>query len=261
VATVTQQNIVDLIDNSVGNYPYTIQFFQRKQRDVIYPSVEVVKVSSDSTVTDIQKTQTDQIFEIKFYLKYVRKAEDEERDRLLVENEIRNLLETANLDPPNKIFLEQKSWSHQVIDAEVFGSISTLRLTIRDVTSTSGNGLVGAGDIFEINSSGTPTQIPILAFNERDGLSTDSHINDDGESLFDPTHSESRVITVTYESTVALDSIVRTASYSRVEINCKITRGGTETKHVFLIGETTKSGSYDGVERATTNLYHMGTWV
>lgn len=259
MATITSSDIITILQT--GTYPYTLRYFQRRQRDTIYPSVEVVKTSSDSTSVDVQRTQTDQVFEIKLYIKYVRKDETEEADRLVIENEIKSVLESSNLEPPNKIFLEQKQWSHQVIDSEVFGSVSTLRLSVRDITSTTGSGLVGAGDIFELDSAGSATQIDILAINDRDGLTTDSHINDTGVNIYDPIHSEAHLITITYESTTALDSLIQTASYNRDEINCKIIRGGTTTKYTFLIGETTKSGAYDQVERATTNLYVVGLWV
>jgi hypothetical protein len=65
----------------------------------------------------------------------------------------------------------------------------------------------------------------------------------------------------TYESTIALDTIINTAADSKDEIKGKLVRGGVTSKYLFLIGKTIKSGQFDNIERATTTLYVSGTWA
>ena len=257
--TLTQSDIIDILDG--GTYPYSFPFFQQDRKFKIYPSVEVRKVQSDSNLTDIQKTEKSQTFEISFYIKYVRGEEDEEADRLAIENEILRVLEVADIEPSGKIFFENKNWQISTLDNEVRGSKSVLRFQFKDVTSTSGSGIVGAGDIIELNSETTPTQIQMLGLTIREGATVDTHMDDQGNVRYDPRDLRVGEYTISYESTTTLDSLISGIANGRTENNGKIIRGGVTTNYTFLIGQTTKSGQYGDLERATTNFFIIGVWV
>lgn len=194
-------------------------------------------------------------------MKYTRPENIEETDRLATENEILRVLELADIEPAGKIYFESKQWNTQLIDDQVYGSKSVLRFSVKDVDTTSGSGIIGSGDVIELNSDATPTQIQILSLNIRKGFSVDMHYTDDRRVVYDPnqliTHGE---FTITYENTSAIQSTIDAISGSGLENQGKFIRGGVETNYNFIIGQTTSNGSYGDVEKATTTFYATSTW-
>ena len=263
MATITQATIISIL--KTGTYPTSqraLQYYQQKQKFPIYPFVEVRKVQSDSNTTDIESTSKDQTFEINFYMKWTRPEAIEEADRLATENEMLRVLENYDFLPTGKIFFESKSWNTSIIDDAIYGSKSTLRFTIKEVTSTSGVGYIGAGDKLELNSQTTPIQIQILAMNTKKGFSIDTHHTDDGKSVYDPFKIiEFGEYVITYTSTPAIDAVIDALSASAATNNGKLIRGATETKLTFYVGQSNKSGQYGSPERVTTPFYAVGTWV
>lgn len=261
--TLTQAAVIVIL--KTGTYPSTqkaLKYYQQRQKFPIYPFVEVRKVQSDSNITDVQKTSKDQTFEIRFYMKYTRPEAVEEADRLATENEILRVLEAEDIEPTGKIFFESKQWNTSLINEEIYGSKSTLRFTFKDITSTSGSGLIGAGDQIQLNSETTPLNIQMLALTTRKGFTIDTHYTDDKKSTYDPNLlTEFGEFTVTYEQTTAIKSIIDTLSAAGAENNGKIVRGGVSTNFSFYVGETTTNGSYGEVEKATTKFYAQGVWV
>ncbi len=264
--TLTQQEVVDILKE--GTYPYkTLQFFIQKQKFPIYPSVEVRRVGSPSTTSDVQKTQVDTTFEIKLLLKYTRKEEFEEADRLVTEDEILKLLEDADIPPPNKLFFEQKNWNTATIDTAIYGSESTLRFIFREVQSSTGEGLVGADNTFELDSLGQgspltgPLVVQVLAFNDTSGATVDQHSIDSGEVQYDPRELREGEISVTYENTTERDALVKQLTDGREEFEGKVVRAGVEQNVVLLLGNTTRTSQYTEVEKATTQFYVVGTWT
>ena len=260
--TLTQAAVIVIL--KTGTYPTTqktLQYYQQKQKFPIYPYIEVRKVQSDSNTTDVQKTSKDQTFEIRYYLKYTRSESAEESDRLLTENEILRVLEVADIEPVGKIYFESKQWNTGIIDDPIYGSKSTLRFTFKDVSSTTGSGLIGSGDQIQLNSQGTPLSIQMLALNTKLGFTIDTHYTDDKLSTHDPNlREEFGEFIITYEQTTAIKTIVDGLSAAGNTNNGKIIRGGVETNLSFLVGQTTTSGNYGDLERATTTFYATGTW-
>lgn len=257
--TLTQKQVKTILES--GTYPYTFPIFLQTQKFTRYPSIEVRKVQSDSNLTDVQKTEKSQTFEISFNLKYVRDEESEEADRLAIENEILRVLEVEDIEPSGKIFFESKQWQTSNIDNQIRGSKSTLRFLFKDITSTTGSGIIGAGDIIELNSQTTPVQIQMLGVTIREGATVDTHMDDDGNITYDPRDLRVGEYTISYESTTTLDTLISGLASGRTENNGKVVRGGVTTNYTFLIGQTTKSGQYGDVERATTNFFITGVWV
>ena len=65
--TLTQDQVVTIL--KTGTYPYKLlRFFTQEQKFPDYPSVEVRRVGSPSTTSDVQKTTVDTTFEIKLLL-------------------------------------------------------------------------------------------------------------------------------------------------------------------------------------------------
>ena len=195
-------------------------------------------------------------------VKFTRRQEEEEVDQLTIENEILRVLNVADIEPTGKIFYESGNWSRQSLDQEVFGTKSILRFTYRNVTSTTGSGIVGSTGILELNSGGSPTVIQLLDYDvSGEGVDILSHIDDNGITRYDPLGVKELEMRVTYENTDVIEGIVETASDNRLDVQGKITRNGVVKNHTFLIGNTTKRGQYSDIEKATTTLYVTGTWT
>jgi len=266
--SLTQQQVVTIL--KAGTYPYkgnTIPFFIQKQKFPIYPSVEVRKVGSPSTSSDVQKTQIDTTFEIKLLLKYTRKEEFEEADRLVTEDEILRLLEDEDIPPPNKIFFEQKNWNTAVVDSAIYGSESTLRFIFREVISTTGDGVVGADNTFELDSLSElspltgPLEVQILSLNDISGATVDQHSVDDGRVQYDPRELRVGDLSITYEATPAIDAFVKQVTDDREEFKGKLTRNGVSEQVLLLLGSSTRTSQYTEVERVTTQFFVVGTWT
>ncbi len=260
MATITQSDIITIL--KTGTYPSgqkPLNYYQQKQKFPIYPYVEVVKVQSDSNTTDIERTTLDQTFEIRYYLKYTRPAEYEEADRLATENEILRVLENNDFIPVGIIYFESKQWSTSLIDDEIYGSRSVLRFTIKDMSATDNVGVIGSKDKIELNSQTTPLQIQILSMNERKGYAITSHVLDNHETKYDPTALiKFGEFTITYKNTPSVKSVID--ALSGTENNGKMIKNGTPTNLTFLVGQTSTSGNYGDVEKATTTFYAVGTW-
>jgi len=266
--TLTQQEVVDIL--KAGTYPYkgnTIPFFIQKQKFPIYPSVEVRRVGSPSTTSDVQKTQIDTTFEIKLLLKYTREEEFEEADRLVTEDEILKLLEDADIPPPNKLFFEQKNWNTGIIDSAIYGSESTLRFIFREVQSSTGDGLVGAENEFELDSLGEsspltgPLSVQVLAFNDTSGATVDQHSVDDGRVQYDPRELREGELSISYEVTKENSDLIKQLTDDREEFKGKLTRGGTTQQVLLLLGSTTITSQYTELDRATTQFFVVGSWT
>ena len=212
MATLSSGDILDIIKG--GNYPYPLQFFRRKQKYVIYPSIEVVKTQPDSKATsDAVKYTITSSWEVRLYIKYTRPLGIEEDDRADIENEIMRVLEEADLEPKGKIFFESLRWSKSPLDQEVFGSISTLSIEIHDIVPIE-DGIIGAYDILELNSeTPTPTRVQILGYTvNSEGVSVESHQDDQLLTYYDPSIKRELEFTITYLSTNTMDGIINTAS-------------------------------------------------
>tara|TARA_R110002020_G_scaffold450514_1_gene664143 strand:- start:848 stop:1657 length:810 start_codon:yes stop_codon:yes gene_type:complete len=254
-----------------GTYPTTqkgLSYYEQKQKFPIYPFVEVRKVQSNSATTDIQKVAEEQVFEIRFYMKYTAPESVEEADRIATENELLARITAKDWIPTGIIQLESKTWTTQIIEDPIYGSKSTLRFSIKDVDTTSGSGLIGADDKLELNSgiSGTFT-IQILSLNTTQGFDMDAHFNDKREKIYDPNQLvKFGEFTITYENTNAIQTAIKAINDLGVTNNGKYIRGNSsdgtlQTKQFsFLIGSTSTIGSYGDIERATTTFYATGTW-
>lgn len=260
--TLTQADIITIL--RTGVYPTSqkpLNYYQQKQKYPIYPFVEVRKSQSDSNTTDIQKTSKDQTFEISYYVKYTRPEALEEADRLATENEMLRVLELQDIIPTGIIYFESKSWSTTLIDDAIYGSKSTLRFTFKDISSTSGSGLIGSGDKIELNSQTTPLLIQVLGINTNIGFTIDTHTNDERNTIYDPNILQRYgEYTITYENTPAIKAVIDTLSRTGNINNGKLYSGGTPTNYSFMVGQTTTSGSYGEYEKATTRFYATGTW-
>ena len=260
MASLNPSDIITTLKS--GNYPYELQFYERRQRFVIYPSVEVVKTKPDSrTATDPTKYTVSSSFEIKLYIKFTRSPNAEETDRAKIENEMLRVLEEADTEPKGKIFHESFDWSRSALDQEIFGSISTLRFEYKDVIPIN-DGIVSAYDKLELNSdSTTPTQVQILTYQVMgEGADVEKHQDDELITYYDPSTKRELEFQITYESTNAMDNVINTASKGRGEIKGRLFRGTATSKYNLLVGNTTKIGQYGDTEKSTTSFSVTGDW-
>ncbi len=262
VQLMTSAAVKALLDSPSSPYPYNaLRTFEQEQIYPYYPSVEIIKTGSESTTVDVTKTQTDVTFTIKLMIKYTRPESVEETDTQETEDIIRNTLETADIPPTAKIFFEGKSWNRQYINEKIRGSTSVLRFTFREVTSTTGDGLVGADIILELNSQSTPQTIQVLNFQDSSGATITTHYDDVGQASYDPRYFVEGDFFIAYENTSSIQAVVKAIADSGIENNGRLTRFGVPTNFIFLVGNTTKSVDYSGVERATTRIVVVGTWI
>jgi hypothetical protein len=259
--TFSSEDLINILKNPITPYPYSFTFFNQEQKFPVYPSCEVIKTSTESHTTDVTKTSIDVTFEIRFLIKYTRRPEFEEKDREIIEKIMTDTLEAYDFLPTQKIYFETKTWSHRVVDAEIRGSISTLRFKYTEIVSSSGSGFVGSSTVLELNSQTTPKQIKVLNFTFFEGVSVDKHQNDNGVIAYDPSIAGEGEITVTYENTAEIDDLIKTLTDLREEHNGKFIHGGITKQYIFLFGKTVKSNAYADIEKATTTLYVQGTWV
>lgn len=254
-----------------GTYPTTqkgLSYYQQKQKFPIYPFVEVRKVQSNSESTDIQKESEEQVFEIRFYMKYTAPESVEEADRIATENEILARITAKDWIPTGVIQLESKTWNTSIIEDPIYGSKSVLRFSIKDVDTTSGSGLIGADDKLELNSgiAGTFT-IQILGLDTKQGFDMDPHFNDVREKIYDPNQlTKFGEFTISYENTNAIQTAIKAINDLGVTNNGRYIRGKTSDgtlqtqQFSFLIGSTATTGTYGSIEKATTTFYATGTW-
>ena len=252
-----------------GTYPTTqkgLSYYQQKQKFPIYPFVEVRKVQSNSATTDIQKESEEQVFEIRFYMKYTAPESVEEADRIATENELLARITAKDWIPTGVIQLESKTWTTQIIEDPIYGSKSTLRFSIKDVDTTSGSGLIGADDKLELNSGIAGTfQIQILNLQTSQGFNMDPHFNDKREKIYDPNQLiKYGEFTITYENTNAIQNAIKLINDTGSGCNGRYIRGKGANQQIkqfsFQIGNTTTQGTYGEIEKATTTFYANGTW-
>jgi hypothetical protein len=257
MAAITATSLLTIL--KAGSYPYSVRFRTTEPKFPIYPYVIVRKAKPQGSDEDYVTITKRDGFEITLFVRYTRTPDQEEKDQTAVEEEILSLLETTDFGATH-LFSESKTWQRRPLQ-RMYGSQSVITVNITDIVSKSGDGVIGAESKIELNSDGTPTQIQVLRLSDNRGTQVDAHLNDAGQSFWDPTSSEAHSLDFTYESTIALDTIINTAADSKDEIKGKLVRGGVTSKYLFLIGKTIKSGQFDNIERATTTLYVSGTWA
>lgn len=260
---ITADDIINLL--KTGSYPYPLtQYFKFRQKFPFYPSVEVSRTQPDSYNEDVIKRDRNFQMEIRLYIKYNTLPDVELNNQATIENTMSDLLLNYDFQGRGKIFLETIGWSRTDLrggDGEVFGSISSVRLGVKDVTSTDGNGFVGAYNIMELNSDTTPVQFQVLNSSVKSGRGYVLHGDDNGIQVGDPTNFLQGEITLTYENTASLASLIQSLSLAGNTINCRFINGNTIYKYVILVGDTITSGGYSDVERATTRFTVNGTWT
>jgi hypothetical protein len=251
----TATQIKDTIE--AKTYPYAIRFYTYKPKYPIYPYIVVRKSQPESTretITDVTKTNA---FEITFAIRYTREQAKEEADQTTVENTIISALESQDFGATAN-FGEEKRWQRTPITSPIYGSQSTINVTITDMASQSGSGILGAEMTLAIQSGST---IKLLGLDQSEGAELASHKIDTGEIFRDFAGLERGAINITYESTNALDSEIATIRDSGDDKNITLTKKGTAKQYTVKFGNTTKRGQFDNIERATTSIYVQGTWT
>ena len=239
-------------------YPYVVRFYTFEPKFPVYPYVSVIKTQPQSTtsenVTDITKTED---FEIKLHFRYTRSQADEEADQTTIENSILSAIETQDFGT-SYLFSETKRWIRNTIDRPIYGSTSSITISLTDKASTTGSGILGAETSLAISGGST---IKILGLDQSEGVGVVSHHIDSGEVLRDATTFDRGQITITYESSNAIDSEIATIRDSGDDKNITLTKKGSAKQFVVKFGQTSKRGQFDSVERATTTLYVQGVWT
>jgi len=242
-------------------YPYSVRFYTFEPKFPVYPYITIIKTLPQATTSqDITDTTKTEAFEIKLHVRYNRSQADEEADQTTIENTILSAVETQDFGT-SYLFMESKRWQRSAIDGSrggVYGSESSIIITITEKTSTSGSGILGAETTLAISGGST---ITILALDQVEGASLVSHHQDTGEIFRDIGEFERGAITITYESTNSIDSEISTIRDTGDDKNITLTKKGTAKKFVVKFGGTTKRGQFDNIERATTALYVQGTWT
>ena len=210
-------------------YPYTVRFYTYEPKYPVYPYVSVVKTQPQSTtsenITDITKPEA---FAITLHVRYTRSQSAEEADQTTIENTILGAIETQDFGT-SYLFMEQKRWQRNSIDRPIYGSTSTITITITEKSSTTGSGVLGAETSLVISGGST---IKILGLEQQEGTGIVSHHIDSGEVFRDATTFDRGQITITYESTNAIDSEIATIRDSGDDKNITLTNI-TNTTYIY----------------------------
>jgi len=228
-------DIRDII--AVGSYPFTLSFHAQEllPRDRRYPHCETINVNPEGSQESFDVTQDVNTVEVRVMLRYNRVLDAETQDLFDIENEINSLLKSATLS--NEVEISSNfSWSRtQILNNphNVHGIQSTLRLTVTEVKSTSGIGVVG-GD-WKVTLPGLSDMQLINKPVERDNESFDNRYDDsvtrvgadylgNTRSFFGEVESNDSRITTLRSLKNARDVISATLSRNGVDevINCKI---------------------------------------
>mgnify|MGYP000910650122 CR=1 FL=1 len=213
------------------SYPFAIKFYTFKPRYPIYPYIMVRKSQPESTretITDVTKTNA---FEIILAIRYTRSQDLEEANQTTIENTIISALESQDFGATAK-FGEDKKWNRTPITTPIYGSQSTINVTITDMASQSGSGILGAETTLTIQGGST---IKILGIDQSEGASVTTHKQDSGEVFRDVTGFERGDITITYESTNAIDSEIATIRDSGDDKNITLTKKGVAKKFIIKL--------------------------
>jgi hypothetical protein len=258
---LTSTQVIALLNSPTSPYPYQLPFYAEVQQFPIYPYGTCVKVQPESTDKNIQIVVDDNSFEIKVYIRYTRGLDLEESDQTTIETTILRTLAAADPLSASQIYSLGKNWNRTPLNSDdMYGSVSTLRVTIRDISSTSGVGILGSGMTLQLNSDSTPLNIVLLSSTNNDGTTLTSHHIDTGNQFWDPVEFESGEFYITYENTLAIQSTIQSLASSGTEVKGQIIRNGVSTNYLFLVGDTTKAGQFDNIEKATTHIVVNGTW-
>lgn len=262
MVTITADQIISILQG--GTYPSTItlHYFKYKQKFPLYSaSVEIIRAQPDSYVEDVVKTERNFQFEIRVLFRYLLQPDQDSTVQSQIEDEMSRVLKAYDFQGQGKIFLETIGWSRSDLGDPVYGSMSSVRLGVKDVTSTDGSGYVGAYTTMELNSDTTPTEFQVLSKSFKSGRGIATHGDDNGLLIGDPTVFTLGDLSVTYENTATLAPLIQSLSQTGATIKGRLINGSTINKYIFLVGETVTSGSYSEVERATTRFYINGTWT
>jgi len=157
MAHVTTAAIITAIKD--GTYPTEIakiiRFTEGKQAFPIYPYVEVIETAPRSESEEPELTTTEQTFEIKYYTRYARTLDRETPIIEKVEAEILAQLDLETFEH-GELFYEDRKWGRESLRGEdpgLYGSISTLRLTFRDITASETGTILGAGTTLAVGGT------------------------------------------------------------------------------------------------------------
>jgi len=154
---VTTAAIINAIKD--GTYPTEIatiiRFTEGKQAFPIYPYVEIIETSPRDENEEQELTTQEQTFEIKYYTRYGRTLDKETPIIEKVETEILNQIDQETFEH-GELFYEDRKWSRADLrgeDPQLYGSISTLRLTFREYVVTATGTLLGAGTTLAVGGT------------------------------------------------------------------------------------------------------------
>lgn len=262
MVTITADQIISILQG--GTYPVVLHYFKYKQKFPIYVSVEILRSQPDSYVEDVLKTERNFIYEIRVLHRYLMQPNVDSSNQSAIEDEMSRVLKAYDFQGKGKIFLETIGWTRSDLtdnNRNIYGSMSVVRLGVKDITSTDGNGYVGAYNTMELNSDTTPTTFQIINSSFKSGRGIVMHADDFGLMVGDPTNNNPGDLSVTYENTATLAPLIQSLSQAGVTIKCRFINGSTIYKYILLVGETVTSGGYSDVERATTRFVVNGTWT
>ena len=257
MATVTTAQLKTTINAALvaaGITGVSLFDFPRPPQRRIFPSVEIKATQPQGTESDARVTNILQRFDIVVRVKQRGGGTDETAFLKSIEDTILPALDATALGQTT-IFVLNKNWNRQgeLVAKPVNHLMSSLVVLTTDVTSTTGDGKIGAKTTLTLPDT---TVIPLLSKPVEDyGISMDEDLNDGGLSYKTPmAHTTFGSIVVEYESTTALASKIKTLIDAKAKITVTLTKNGDATTHDVLFVRTSKPAQFDDVERAVLTM-------
>lgn len=256
MATVTTTQIKTALDADLAAANITISTydFPRPVKRRIFPSIEIKATQPEGNEIDIRITKIIQRFDVTIRVKQRGAGTDDIEFLKSVENTVLASLDLSTLGKTT-LFVLNKNFNRQgeLVEKPVPHLMSSLIVLTEDITSTSGDGKIGAQITLTLPG---PIVIPLLSKPiENYGISSDEDLDDDGLAFeTGMAHTSFGEIACEYESTTALAAPVKALVDAKAKISITITKDGDAEAHNVLLLRTSKPAQYDDIERATLTM-------
>lgn len=146
---VTVKQIIDIIKQ--GTYVGNLTQIRAGDRSFhLFPSIEITRPQPASPTTDPQLKTTDEVFEVKIYVRYAREIVLE--DDLLNQNEL-EVIRVLGLQPLQEgtFQFQTETWNRSQTK-DVYGVESTLRVLFRLIEGKNTGEVIGGDSVLQLGS-------------------------------------------------------------------------------------------------------------
>ncbi len=245
---VTVREIIEIIKQ--GTYVGNLTQIRAGDRAYhLYPSIEITRPQPLSPSLDPQLKTSDEVFEVKIFVRYSREIVLE--DDLLNENEL-EVQRVLGLQPLQEgtFQFQTETWNREQTK-NVYGVISTLRVLFRQIVGKEADTVVGGDSVLELDG----ISLDLVATSNGDiGIASSEALQDDAKRFPIP---DGNVGTRFFEYawTKALYDSVQAVIDARSYVPAKIIESnGDESSWTVLAVRQRDQVSYAGLKTSTIQM-------